>query len=131
MINNKALIRRWLKALQSGNIESLIALQSKDCTWKFPGSKKLPWAGKWVGIEKHKKFLARVGDSVDFTGGGIEFNEFIVDGTRVSVLGNEIARSKSKKKRWNVKFVWVFTIKRGKIVSLEAYEDTETIAACY
>ena len=72
-----------------------------------------------------------LGDSVDFTGGGIEFNEFIVDGTRVSVLGNEIARSKSKKKSWNVTFVWVFTIKRGKIVSLEAYEDTETIAACY
>ena len=54
-----------------------------------------------------------------------------MDGTRVSVLGNEIARSKSKKKSWNVTFVWVFTIKRGKIVSLEAYEDTETIAACY
>jgi ketosteroid isomerase-like protein len=131
MINNKVLIRRWLKALQSGNIESLILLQSKDCTWNFPGSKKLPWAGKWVGIERHKKFLGRVGDSVDFSKGGIEFNEFIVDGARISVLGHEIARSMSKKRRWNVGFVWVFTVKRGKIVSLEAYEDTEAIAACY
>jgi len=30
-----------------------------------------------------------------------------------------------------VTFAWAFTLKRGKVVAWEAFENTEIIAACY
>ena len=38
MAENKRILRKWLSALQSGDLETLRALQSKDCVWILPGS---------------------------------------------------------------------------------------------
>ena len=128
---NKKILRNWLKALQSGDIEKIESLQSSDCVWILPGSKKLAWAGRWKGVTRHKLFIRRISETVDFNNGGMQFHEFIVEGTRATVIGREIARSVPKSKRWNVTFAWVFTIKRGKVVQWEAFENTEIIASCY
>ncbi len=129
LTDNKRTLRKWLKALQAGDMETLLALQSKDCVWILPGSKKLPWAGRWKGVARQKTYLKRIEGAVDF--GKQEFKEFIGEGARITVTGQEIARSKPKGKRWNVTFAWVFTVKRGKVVAWEAFENTEIIAACY
>ena len=131
LAKNKKILRGWLKALQSGDIEKVESLQSKDCVWILPGSKKLAWAGRWKGAARHKLFIKRIRETVDFNKGGMQFHEFICEGSRVTVIGQEIARSVSKGKRWNVTFAWVFTVKRGKIVQWEAFENTEIIASCY
>ena len=127
--DNKRILRKWLKALQAGDMETLLALQSKDCVWLLPGSKKLPWAGRWKGAARQKIYLRRIDGAVDF--GKQEFKEFIADGGRIVVTGQEIAHSKPNGKRWNVTFAWAFTLKRGKVVAWEAFENTEIIAACY
>ena len=129
LTDNKRILRKWLKALQAGDMETLLALQSKDCVWVLPGSEKLPWAGSWKGARRQKTYLKRIEGAVDF--GKQEFKEFIGEGSRITVTGQEIARSKPKGKRWNVTFAWVFTVKRGKVVVWEAFENTEIIAACY
>ena len=128
---NKKILRNWLKALQSGDIEKIESLQSSDCIWILPGSKKLAWAGRWKGVTRHKSFIRKIKETVDFTNGGMQFHEFICEGSQATVIGREIARSVPKGKRWNVTFAWVFTFKRGKVVQWEAFENTEIIAACY
>ena len=127
--DNKRLLRKWLKALQAGDLETLLALQSKDCVWILPGSKKLPWAGRWTGTAGQRTYLKRIEGAVDF--GKQEFKEYIGEGGRIVVTGQEIARSRNKGKRWNVTFAWAFTVKRGKVTAWEAFENTEIIAACY
>ena len=127
--DNKRILRKWLKALQAGDMETLLALQSKDCVWLLPGTKKLPWAGRWKGARRQKVYLRRIEGAVDF--GKQEFKEFIVEGGRIVITGQEIARSKPKGKRWNVTFAWAFTVKRGKVTAWEAFENTMIIAACY
>ena len=129
MAENKRILRKWLSALQSGDLETLRALQSKDCVWILPGSKKLPWAGRRKGPAGQKTYLKRIESAVDF--GKQEFKEYIGEGSRIVVTGQEIAKSKSKDKRWNVTFAWAFTVKRGKVTAWEAFENTEIIAACY
>ena len=126
---NKRVMRKWLKAMQAGDLEAMQRLQTTDCQWVLPGSKKLPWAGSWKGLRRQKLFLKHIEDAVEF--GKLEFKEIFGEGARITVLGQEIARSKSKGKRWNVTFSWVFTIKRGKVAHWEAFENTEIIAACY
>ena len=127
--DNKRLLRNWLKALQASDLETLLALQSKDCVWILPGSKKLPWAGRWKGLAGQRTYLKRIESAVDF--GKQEFKEYIGEDARIVVTGQEIAKSKPKGKRWNVTFAWVFTVKRGKVTAWEAFENTEIIAACY
>ena len=125
----KKILRKWLMAIQVGDLQTMQGLQTKDCTWVLPGSKKLPWAGSWKGMARQKLFLKRIQNSVEFE--KLEFGEYIAEGSRITVLGQEIARSKSKGKRWNVTFSWVFKIKHGKVAHWEAFENTEIIAACY
>jgi ketosteroid isomerase-like protein len=127
--DNKRALRKWLKALQAGDMETLTALQSKDCVWILPGSKKLPWAGRWKGAARQRAYLRNIESAVDF--GKQEFKEYIGEGSRIVVTGQEIARSRPKGKRWNVTFAWAFTLKRGKVTAWEAFENTEIIAACY
>ncbi|MFP6690622.1 MAG: nuclear transport factor 2 family protein [Alphaproteobacteria bacterium] len=127
--DNKRVLRKWLNALQAGDLETLRALQSKDCVWILPGSKILPWAGRWKGLAGQRTYLKRIESAVDF--GKQEFKEYIAEGARIVVTGQEIAKSKPKGKRWNVTFAWVFTVKRGKVTAWEAFENTEIIAACY
>ena len=127
--DNRKILRKWLNALQVGDPETLVALQSKDCVWILPGSKKLPWAGRWKGAARQRTYLKRIQQAVDF--GKQEFKEYIGEGGRIVVTGQEIASSKPKGKRWNVTFAWAFTIKRGKVTAWEAFENTEIIAACY
>ncbi len=107
----KKILRKWLMAIQVGDLQTMQSLQTKDCTWVLPGSKKLPWAGSWKGMARQKLFLKRIQDSVEFE--KLEFGEYIAEGSRITVLSQEIARSKSKGKRWNVTFSWVFKIKHG------------------
>jgi len=126
---NKRVLRKWLKALQAGDLAMLHALQTKDCVWILPGSKKLPWAGQWKGAARQRAYLRVIESAVNF--GKQEFKELIGEGARITVTGQEIARSKPNGKRWNVAFAWVFTIKRGKVAHWEAFENTEIIAACY
>jgi len=129
LAENKRILRKWLRALQAGDLATMRAMQTKDCVWVLPGSKKLPWAGRWKGPARQRSYLRAIEGAVDF--GKQEFKEYIGEGGRITVTGQEIARSKSKGKRWNVTFAWVFTIKRGKVAHWEAFENTEIIAACY
>ncbi len=127
--DNKRTLRKWLRALQAGDLETLLALQSKQCVWILPGSKKLPWAGRWKGAARHRAYLRSIEAAVDF--GKQEFKEYIGEGARIVVTGQEIASSRPQGKRWNVTFAWAFTLKRGKVTVWEAFENTEIIAACY
>ena len=129
LVNNKKILRKWLKALQAGDLETMLALQSKDCVWVLPGTKKLPWAGRWKGAARQRTYLKRIESAVDF--GKQEFQEYIGEGGRIIVTGQEVARSKPKGKHWNVTFAWAFTMNRGRLVAWEAFENTEIIAACY
>jgi len=127
--DNKRILRKWLNALQASDLETLRALQTEDCVWILPGSKKLPWAGRWKGPAGQKTYLKRIESAVDF--GKQEFKEYIGEGARIVVTGQEIAKSKPNGKRWNVTFAWAFTVKRGKVTAWEAFENTGVIAACY
>jgi ketosteroid isomerase-like protein len=129
MADNKRVLRKWLAALQAGDLATLRALQTADCEWVLPGSSKLPWAGRWKGERRQRLYLKRIEQAVDF--GKQEFKEYIGEGSRITVTGQEIAKSKPRGKRWNVTFAWVFTVRRGKVAHWEAFENTEIIAACY
>ena len=89
--DNKRVLRKWLNALQAGDLETLRALQSKDCVWILPGSKILPWAGRWKGLAGQRTYLKRIESAVDF--GKQEFKEYIGEGARIVVTGQEIAKS--------------------------------------
>ena len=125
----KKILRKWLMAMQAGDLQAIQSLQTKDCTWVLPGSKKLPWAGSWTGMARQKLFLKQIKNSVEFE--KLEFREFIGEGAHITILGQEVARSKTRGKRWNVTFSWVFKIKRGKVARWEAFENTEIIASCF
>ncbi len=126
---NKRVLRSWLKALESGDIERLFSLQTDDAVWILPGSKKLPWAGTWKGRKQAERCLKKLYGGLDLE--KQEPQELIAQGTRIVVIGNEIGISKPAGKKWNVQYAWAFTIKRGKVTHWEAFENTEAIAACY
>ncbi len=127
--NPKRVLREWLKALEGGNVERLLELQSDDAVWILPGSKKLPWAGTWKGKARAKQCLKKLYGALDIEKQTPQY--LIADGTRIVVIGNEVGISNPAGRKWNVQYAWAFTVKRGKITYWEAFENTEAIAACY
>ncbi len=122
-------LRSWLAALESGDVERLLSLQSDDATWILPGSAKLPWAGTWKGNAEARQCLDKLYGALEVE--KQEPEEFIAEGARVVVIGNEIGISKPAGRKWNVQYAWAFTVEDGRVTRWEAFEKTEAIAACY
>ena len=122
-------LRDWLSALASGDVERLLSLQSDDATWILPGSAKLPWAGTWTGSAEARQCLDKLYGALELE--KQEPQEFIAQGARIVVIGNEIGISKPASKKWNVQYAWAFTVGDGRVTHWEAFENTEAIAACY
>jgi ketosteroid isomerase-like protein len=82
-------VRSCLNCLATGDVAGILALHTEDSVIDMPGTGALPWAGRWVGIEKIREYF-HVMPSVPEIRSHTQ-RLWVVDGNKVVVTGNEVA----------------------------------------
>lgn len=101
----------------------MLDLLDPQVEWRAPES--LPWGGSYRGHEGFREFFANVmAHPAEFRP---ELLEYLDAGERVVVRLRLIGRRKGGETDFDVPEVHVFTLRHGKIASLEEYFDTSTV----
>lgn len=92
-----------------------------------PGPVDLPTAGTRRGRDAVRQFFGTVAELFDFQ--RFEPKEFIAQGDRVVVLGEDTVRVKATGTVLDSEWAHAFSVKNGKIVTFNEYVDTGAIVA--
>jgi ketosteroid isomerase-like protein len=124
---NLDLVRKGYEAFGRGDIPGLLALLDEQISWVTPGPADLPTAGTRRGHQAVQEFfqtLQNMGDILRF-----EPKEFLAQGDRVVVLGDDDTRVKATGNTVTFRWVHVFTVRNGKVAAFEEVGDVSAMVA--
>jgi hypothetical protein len=118
---NKALVRRYLRAMTSGD-PALPDLLTEDVTWWVPPSSPLGGLkqGKAAVLELMGSGIGLYDASVPF---GIEVETIVAEGEWVALQMVMTART-AKGKPYRNFYHWAFRLRGGRICAVKEYVDT-------
>jgi ketosteroid isomerase-like protein len=124
---NLEIIRRGYEAFGHGDIETLLSLFDEQIEWITPGPSDLSTAGRRTGRQQVAEFFTTINDLFEIL--RFEPKDFIAQGDRVVVLGEESSRVRATGKVLDGQWAHTFTVQNGKVVRFQEYLDTaETVA---
>ena len=124
---NVAIVQRGYEAFGRGDLQTLLDLFAENIEWITPGPPELPTAGHRHGRQEVADFFQTLGQTFDFE--RFEPKEFIAQGDRVVVVGDDTLRLKSGGARLDFEWVHVFDMRDGKVTRFREYGDMTPIVA--
>ena len=128
-MDNLQIVKEVYRLFGERNVPALLSYFDKDIEFVRPGNADIPFAGTFRGIDGLIKMLTIIGQSIQlkaFTPGN-----FFVNENMVVVLGSDTAEVIATGKSYTSSWVQAFTLKDTKIVHVQVYLDTLTIAAAF
>ena len=125
--DNLDVVRRGYDAFGRGDINALLELFDEQIHWVTPGPRELATSGRRTGPQAVAEFFASVNEVFDVQ--RFEPKEFVVQGDRIVVLGDETARVRATGKTLDLDWVHVFTLRNGKVVAFQEFFDTAAVVA--
>lgn len=122
---NLDIVRRGYEAFGRGDLDGLVRLFDENIEWTSPGPEDLPTSGTRRGAAAVRDFFGSVGALFQFE--RFEPREFIAQGDRVIVLGEDRARLKATGNVIDGEWAHSFTLRNGKIVNFKEYLDTSAV----
>jgi ketosteroid isomerase-like protein len=121
--DGKAVVRRYVDALEAGDTEVVRACFAEDATWTIAAG-DLPIAGTWRGREVIlDDFLATALSYYQPGSVGFEVTGLFAEGDRVAMQWTSRARTRCGRAYVN-ECIGVFTVRDGRIQSVREYMDT-------
>ena len=125
--DNLDVIRQGYGAFGRGDINALLELFDEQINWVTPGPPELATSGRRTGRQEVAEFFASVNKVFDIQ--RFQPKEFIAQGDRVVVLGDETAGVRATGKLLELDWVHVFTLRDGKVVAFQEFFDTAAVVA--
>jgi ketosteroid isomerase-like protein len=125
--DNLAVVRRGYEAFGRGDINALLELLDDQIHWVTPGPPELATSGQRTGRQAVAEFFASVNEVFDIQ--RFEPKEFIAQGDRIVVIGDETARVRATAKTLELDWVHVFKMRTGKVVAFQEFFDTTAVVA--
>lgn len=127
---NVQIVREAYASFKQGNIPDVLEKLSEDIDWFLPGPPEIvPVLGRRRGRQQVAEFFRSLAEHQDIE--EFEAREFIAQGDKVVVLGNQRWRVKSTGRRTGGDWAHVFTLGDGKITKFEEYFDTHDAVQAY
>jgi ketosteroid isomerase-like protein len=123
---NVEIVRRGYEAFGRWDLETLLALFDEHIEWITPGPSELPTAGRRRGHQGVLDFFKALNALVEID--RFEAKEFIAQGDRVIVLGEDTSLVRSTGRILEFEWAHAFTLKNGRIVAFHEYSDMVAIA---
>jgi len=119
---NVDIVRRGYEAFGQGDLDTMLALFTEDISWVTPGPPELPTSGTRRGRQQVAEFFQTLNTHFEFD----EFTprEFIAEGDKVIVLGDEVARSRRTGRTIKMSWCHAFSMRGGLVASFNEYFDT-------
>ena len=127
---NVQIIQDLYAAFGRGDMPAILGLLAEDVDWHFVGQPTdVPFAGYRKGHQEMIEFFTIVAQNCEvYEFGPHEVSSF---GDRVLSLGHERVGVKSTGKTFESDWVHLITVRNGKIVRLQEFYDTATMAAAF
>lgn len=124
-------VKSFYENLGKGDLPAIMGTFARDAQWVLhaPAGTVIPFAGTHDGRAAVQAFIETFGSNASPS--VFETREFIVDGPKVVVLGYEEATAIPTGKQWKAHWTMTFTVKNGKIISVDEVVDTEAISAAF
>jgi ketosteroid isomerase-like protein len=126
---NLALVQQGYKLFSQGDIPGLLKLMGPDVTWETPKLESVPFTGKFQGVQGVGQFFSALAGAIDIL--KYEPREFIAQGNKVVVLGENRYRVKAQKDEFDDRWVDVLTVENGKITRYEQYGNTAQLERAF
>ena len=122
---NVQIVKDFFAAIGRGDKQGLLALVAEDIEWIIPGE-DWPLAGTHRGHAGLTEVLRKASVEVETT--YPEPPEFVAQGDRVLVVGVATGKIKATNKTFEDHFVFVTTVRNGKLTNIREYIDTQALA---
>jgi uncharacterized protein len=126
---NKQLVMQAYQLFRNDDIQGLLALFADDIEWHGAESELIPFSGIYCGTEQVASFFSELAQAQDVI--RFEPQTFIAEGEMVAVTGQSSWRVKSTGQKYDNPWAHVFTVRDGKVVRFEQYNDTAATEAAY
>lgn len=128
-LSNQQILEQTYRNYAEGNISAVLSSFDKDIVWVRPGAPSIPFSGIFKGIEEVTKMFAIVATTLTIKTFLPE--KICTNDDTVVVLGHDTAEVIVTGKTYSSEWVQAFTFKDGKIIYVQVYLDTKTIADAF
>jgi len=122
---NLDVVQQIYAAFGRGDMDGIINLLDPQVSWMTPGPPDMPSAGTRRGHAAVREFfdtLMKMVDISDFVP-----TDFMVQGNTVAVLGTDTERVKATGKAVAFRWVHIFVIENGRVVTFEERADVSAM----
>lgn len=128
-VSNRQILEQTYKNYAAGNMSAVLSSFDKDIVWVRPGAPSIPFSGVFKGIEEVTKMFAVVATTLTIK---TFLPEKICTGDdTVIVVGHDLVEVIATGKTYSTEWAQAFTFKDGKIIHVQVYLDTKTIAEAF
>ena len=124
--NNRQIIEQMYRNYAAGNMSAIIACFDKDIIWERPGAPYILFSGTFNGINEVTKMFALQAITISIK--SFLPQKICTNDDTVVVLGHDTVDVIATGKTYSTNWVQAFTFKDGKIIHVQVYIDTKTIA---
>jgi len=121
---NVQIVKDFFAALGRRDKQGLLALSAENMEWIIPG--EWPLAGTHRGHAGLEHLLQKANETVETS--YPEPPEFIAQGDRVLVVGFATGRIKTTNRTFEDHWVFIITLRNGKVTNIREYIDTLALA---
>lgn len=122
---NVRAVKNFFAAIGGGDREGLLALVTEDIEWIIPGE-DWPLAGTYCGYTGLAALLQKASSEMETS--FPKPLEFVAQGDRVMVVGFATGKVKATNRTFKDHFVYVITVRNGKLKNIREYIDTQALA---
>jgi len=128
-MDNLQIVKEVYRLFGERNIPAVLNYFDKDIEFVRPGNADIPFAGTFTGTDGLIRMFAVISQSIRLRSFIPE--KFFTNENMVVVLGSDTAEVITTAKSYTSTWVQAFTLKDQKIIHVQVYMDTLTIAKAF
>ena len=128
-MDNLQIVKEVYRLFGEKNIPALLSHFDNDIEFVRPGNADIPFAGTFKGFDGLIKMFTIIAQSIRLKTFVPE--KFFANEDMIVVLGSDTAEVIATGRSYTTTWVQAFTLKNGKIIHVQVYFDTLTIANAF
>lgn len=120
----KQVVEKMFDAFSGGDVEKFVDTVSEDTVWIYHGTQIIP-AGTFEKKAGVRAFYTNIMDRTEII--SFEPQQYIVEGNRVVVLGQEHQKVKRSGRELKQKWVQIYTVENELITKMEEFATSEEV----
>ena len=127
--SNQQILEETYRNFAAGNMSAVLSSFDKDIIWERPGAPVIPFSGIFKGIDEVTRMFAIVASTINIK--TFLPDRICTNDDTVVVLGHDLVEVIATGKAYSTNWAQAFTFKNGKIVYVQVYLDTKSIAEAF